>query len=84
MAGIILAATEVALRETLPADPTTNPQELASRIKIWGQDLGFAEVGFSDIELGAAEARLRQWLERGYHGDMDYMARHGDMRARPD
>ena len=71
------------MRETLPADPTSNPQELASRIKLWGQELGFAEVGFSDTELGAAEARLRKWLERGYHGDMDYMQKHGRRRTSP-
>lgn len=31
-----------------------------------------------------AEARLADWLAKGYHGDMDYMARHGSKRSRPD
>lgn len=27
---------------------------------------------------------LQQWLSKGYEGEMDYMARHGSRRARPD
>src|SRR5207237_722879 len=36
-----------------------------------------------DCDLSAAEPRLIDWLERGWHGEMDYMARHGVKRARP-
>ena len=32
----------------------------------------------------AAEGRFVDWLARDYHGEMDYMARHGTRRARPD
>jgi len=56
---------------------------LATDIKTWGKALGFQQVGISDIELGAAEARLRDWLAAGRHGSMDYMARHGTKRSRP-
>ncbi len=61
-----------------------NLDELASRIKAWGQELGFAEVRIADIDLSAAEAGLQAWLDAGMHGDMDYMASHGMKRARPD
>ena len=37
-----------------------------------------------DCDLSAAEPRLLEWLARGWHGEMDYMARHGARRARPD
>jgi epoxyqueuosine reductase len=47
------------------------------------RQLGFAAVGVSAIDLAADEARLWQWLERGWHGEMDYMARHGSKRSRP-
>ena len=57
---------------------------LASRIKQWGLELGFQAVGISDTELGDAENRLGAWLGRGWHGEMDYMARHGALRARPE
>ncbi len=59
-----------------------NYQELAEKIKLWGQELGFSQVGFSDIDLSSHEQALTQWLENNYHGEMDYMEKHGLMRAR--
>jgi len=50
---------------------------------IWGQELGFAELGIADTELSADEARLGAWIDAGRHGEMDYMARHRARRARP-
>jgi epoxyqueuosine reductase len=57
---------------------------LVSRISRWGQELGFAQVGFSCVDLSDAEPGLMAWLEQGFHGDMAYMAAHGLKRARPD
>ena len=56
---------------------------LATKIKHWGRELGFQAVGIADADLSAAEPRLAEWLQRGWHGEMDYMARHGVTRARP-
>jgi epoxyqueuosine reductase len=56
---------------------------LARDIRAWGRELGFGAVGIADIDLGAAEAGLDAWLQAGFHGEMDYMARHGMRRARP-
>ena len=56
---------------------------LAGRIKGWGAELGFQQVGIADCDLAAAETRLLDWLGSGFHGEMDYMARHGVSRARP-
>jgi epoxyqueuosine reductase len=53
------------------------------RIKRWGRELGFDAVAIAGTELDAEEARLIDWLGRGWHGEMDYMARHGTRRARP-
>ncbi|MGX9242210.1 tRNA epoxyqueuosine(34) reductase QueG [Pantoea dispersa] len=58
-------------------------QQLAQQIKQWGRDLGFQQVGICDTDLSAEEPKLQQWLEKQYHGEMDWMARHGMMRARP-
>ncbi|MBI3374255.1 MAG: tRNA epoxyqueuosine(34) reductase QueG [Betaproteobacteria bacterium] len=57
--------------------------KLAGEIKRWGSELGFQAVGIADCELSTAEPRLLEWLARGWHGEMDYMARHGARRARP-
>jgi len=56
---------------------------LARDIKSWGRELGFQETGISDTELALEEGYLQQWLQRDYHGDMNYMARHGTARTRP-
>ena len=56
---------------------------LSSSIKRWGKELGFQAVGIADADLSAAEPRLLEWLGRGWHGEMEYMARHGALRARP-
>src|SRR5213075_395125 len=45
--------------------------------------LGFQAVGIADADLSAAEPRLLEWLAQGRHGEMEYMARHGTLRARP-
>lgn len=58
--------------------------QLAQDIKQWGQALGFQKVGISDIDLGDEEPRLQAWLDKQYHGEMAYMARHGSMRAHPE
>ena len=58
-------------------------QALARDIQRWGHELGFDRVGIAKPDLGIDEARLLQWLRRGFHGDMTYMARHGVKRARP-
>jgi len=56
---------------------------LAQRIRQWGGELGFQAVGIADADLSAAEPRLLEWLAQGRHGEMEYMARHGALRARP-
>src|SRR5205085_2732948 len=40
-------------------------------------------VGIADADLSAAEPRLLAWLAQGRHGEMEYMARHVALRARP-
>lgn len=63
-----------------------NPQKLralAERIRSWGHELGFQQLGISRPDLANDEARLEHWLAEGRHGDMEYMARHGTRRSRP-
>jgi len=60
-----------------------NYPELVEKIKCWGKELGFSQLGITDIDLSKHEPALEKWLANNYHGNMDYMARHGLMRARP-
>jgi epoxyqueuosine reductase len=60
-----------------------NLTQLAGNIRIWGEELGFQQVGITDTDLTLAEDRLNEWLDNGYHGEMEYMGRHGNKRSRP-
>jgi len=60
-----------------------DPAKLKSDIRNWALDLGFQQIGVSDVDLDRAESRLQEWLRAGYHGRMAYMARHGTRRSRP-
>lgn len=59
------------------------PEQLAQDIKRWSSELGFQQTGISSGGLVDDERRLNSWLEKGFHGSMDYMARHGTRRSRP-
>jgi epoxyqueuosine reductase len=59
-------------------------RQLAERIRAWAAELGFQQVGIADIDLSQHEAYLQKWLDAGYHGEMQWMARHGMRRARPE
>jgi len=58
-------------------------QQLAGDIRRWGLELGFQQLGVSNVRLDDHEAHLLNWLKAGHHGEMDYMQRHGTTRSRP-
>ncbi len=58
--------------------------ELLEQMRAWAQSFGFQQLGVSDVDLSKAESELSAWIEAGFHGEMDYMHRHGTMRTRPD
>ena len=64
-------------------DSTVDYAALKEKIRAAGLDLGFAAIGVARAEPGAAAQHLRDWLAAGRHGDMDYMARHAELRAEP-
>jgi len=68
----------------MPNLPQSELIQLANHIKKWGKELGFQQVGISDIDLEKHKPRLLQWLEKGYHGSMAFMNAHGAKRYRPD
>ncbi|HHT00931.1 MAG TPA: tRNA epoxyqueuosine(34) reductase QueG [Thiomicrospira sp.] len=60
-----------------------SPEILLSHIKEWGKELGFADVGISDTDLSEYETQYFNWIGENFHGDMEYMTRHGTKRTRP-
>ena len=63
---------------------TENDNELIATIRNWAAELGFQDIGFTGVDLGAHEGYLQKWLNAGYEGTMDWMARHGTKRSRPE
>ena len=57
---------------------------LASRVRELAREYGFQRCGIAGVELGEDETYLRDWLAKGLYGSMEWMARHGDKRSRPD
>lgn len=58
-------------------------QQLRQKLNSWAADAGFQQVGVTGVDLQEHEDYLQSWLQQGYHGDMGYMADHGNMRSRP-
>ncbi|MGR4867343.1 tRNA epoxyqueuosine(34) reductase QueG [Variovorax sp. LARHSF232] len=58
-------------------------KQLVSRIQALARELGFSQIGVTGVDLSSAEPGLMRWLEKGFHGEMAYMAAHGMRRARP-
>jgi len=63
---------------------TLHPHELSLEIKEESRRLGFQKCGIVRAETLKSEARrLGQWLDRGYHGEMQWMARDPEKRTDP-
>ena len=69
---------------TSPLPAPADPAQLARRVRALAREFGFQRCGISGIELAEDEAHLRDWLAKGLYGSMEWMARHGDKRTRPD
>lgn len=65
-------------------DSTVDYAALKEKIREAGRELGFAAIGVARAEPGPAVERMREWLAAGRHGEMDYMARHAELRAHPE
>jgi len=47
------------------------------------RELGFSELGVTGVDIPEDERHLLRWLDAGFHGEMEYMRRHGTLRSRP-
>ena len=68
-----------------PDVPDVNDPELPDLATLagWASDLGFEKVSVTDVDLSAHEPYVREFLARGLHGDMGYLARNLDKRLQP-
>jgi epoxyqueuosine reductase len=66
-----------------PRPPRLDPAELAARVKELALALGFDLAGVAPATPGPRSGFLREWLARGYAGDMAYLARRQDERLDP-
>jgi len=57
---------------------------LLKKIEAWSKELGFQQLGVSDINLAEHDKRLNDWIAAGFHGEMDYMQKHGSKRSHPE
>jgi epoxyqueuosine reductase len=69
----------------MPNDVTVpiDLQEVKREFRARALARGFGELGVAAVEIPEDEQHLLRWLDAGFHGEMDYMRRHGTLRSRP-
>lgn len=58
--------------------------QLKQEIQGWAAGLGFQETTVAGIDLSDYEPLLQNWIDKNYHGEMEYMARNVDKRCHPE
>ena len=71
------------MREADSSRPQSAPSELADRVKALALALGFDLAGVAPAEPTPETAYLREWLARGFAGEMGYLARRVEERVDP-
>jgi epoxyqueuosine reductase len=59
-------------------------ERIETRLKQKAKDIGFELAGIAAAGPADSFGRMRDWLDRGYAGDMAYMTRHAEARRAPD
>jgi epoxyqueuosine reductase len=60
-----------------------SPERLKEALTEVALSLGFDDLRVAAPDLHQASARLREWLDQGFHGDMEWLQRHAALRANP-
>ncbi len=60
-----------------------NPTLSLQKLQSWALELGFQQVGISDIDISAHAQHLQNWLSKKHHGSMAWMEKHAALRADP-
>ena len=62
----------------------TNLFQLKGAIQTWAEELGFQQLGVSDVDLSEHEPHVRAWLRKGFQGSMGYLERNLEKRLHPE
>lgn len=65
------------------ADDSSIPSDLSERVQGLALAVGFDVAGVASAEPSAETQRLREWIARGYAGEMDYIGRRVEERVDP-
>ncbi len=63
---------------------TVDLEKLSVQIKVWGEELGFQQIGITDADLSSHEPHVRDWLNKQFNGEMGYLERNLDKRLHPE
>ena len=63
---------------------TVNFGNLAINIKRWAENLGFQEARIANVDLSAYKNSFKTWIKNKFHGEMEYMERHQELRLHPE
>jgi len=61
-----------------------NMDIVAKKIKTWGKQIGFNQIGISDINLDKAKKPYLEWINKGFQGEMDYLDRNKKFKFSPE
>lgn len=59
-------------------------KEIVTAIREKAYELGFQQMGVTDTALGDHIQHYQDWLNKGFHGELDYMDKHGAKRWTPE
>ena len=58
-------------------------KSITEKIKIWGHEFGFDEIGISDIKLNHTKKSYDDWIKSSFQGEMHYLKKHQDIKFNP-
>lgn len=72
------------MRHETAHDTDYNSPQFIAKLKARAAELGINELSSADIDPGKNRDYFIEWLGEGFHGDLDYMYKHGEKRYHPD
>lgn len=69
---------------SMPVKAKEKIYQLTSQIRAIAHEHGFDDMRVTDCDLSVSAPRLKEWIDKGYAGDMDYIGNRFEMRVDPD